>query len=156
MTSYNNNKLNENFLEPSESEPIISKQLMAMNIIMAQSQPKFLLDSACNVHTTNDKSLLINIKPANSNHSVKVGNQQINGIECWGTMILKCLDNSNEPYELILNNVAYIPKFENLISSSLLIHSGQVKPFYQDWDHIILELIPSGRKIRIQGYNHCY
>jgi hypothetical protein len=60
--------------------------------IMAQSQPKFLLDSACNVHTTNDKSLLINIKPANSNHteSVKVGNQQTNGIECWGTMILKC------------------------------------------------------------------
>ncbi|MGZ8926642.1 MAG: reverse transcriptase domain-containing protein, partial [Nitrososphaeraceae archaeon] len=54
------------------------------------------------------------------------------------------------------NNVAYIPKFENLISSSLLIHSGQVKPFYQDWDHIVLELIPSGRKIRIQGYNHCY
>jgi len=144
--------LNDNY------DPTISK-LLEMNL-MAESQPKFLLDSACNVHTTNDnlKSLLINITSPNLNHSVKVGNQQVNDIECWGTMILKCFDenNSNEPYELILDNVAYIPKFENLISSSLLIHSGQVKPFYQDWDHIILELVPSGRKIRIQGYNHCY
>jgi hypothetical protein len=126
--------------------------------IMALSQPKFLLDSACNVHTTNDRSLLINTTPANPNQLVKVGNQHLTGVEYWGTMILKCMDedNSSEPYELILNNVAYIPKFENLISSSLLIYSGQIKPLYQDWDHIILELVSSGRKIRVQGYNHCY
>ena len=153
MTSYN---YDSTLGRTSESITTDAKQLLAMSI-MAQAQPKFLLDSACNVHTTNDKSLLVNVELANSNHSVKVGNQQINDVECWGTMILKCVDNnSNVPYELVLKNVAYIPKIENLISSSLLIHSGQVKPLYQDWDHIILELSPSGRKIRIQGYNHCY
>ena len=98
----------------------------------AKHKRHYNVDSGATCTVVSDISCLHSITEINPNKRVQVANKQFVDVVCTGTALLTLTDDNGRPYELLLDNVMYSPKFScNLLSVEQLYQQHKIATVFK-------------------------
>ena len=92
-----------------------------------QLADSFILDSGATVHVCNDVSRFVDFKESKTNVRIAIGDTNT-CVKGWGKVLIKAAPvTGDEPLDIVLHNVAYIPGFGcNIVSLWVIMKQGFV------------------------------